>query len=232
VRFFGLSLILSLVIVVVLTRPAEPQSELVMPSEQYTSEKARRLSMNHHHALRDLGHTVYHCLPWLEVQRGSIGFFKPKHAATDDRYLSLRAFVEQESSASFTRLSSEQRAAAMFSRYVGHLMRRMAASRALVTDPELAGFTVIVEWVKPQASVNGRRVHETIAVFVDKPVAVGYLGGRIGMAELAQRSRVLAFDGETALGEIRLGAWDDDFASTYRPENYRLPAGMDCRRRG
>lgn len=221
----------SLVVVLVLAvaAPALAQSELVMSPDQYSSAKARRLATHHASALRDLSTNLYHCLPWLEIQRGSIGFFKPKHVSTDERYLSVRAFVEQEASASFTRLAPEQRASAMFSRYVGHLVRRMAVSRALVDDPELAGFTVIVEWVKPSASINGRQVHETIAAFVDKPVALGYLAGRIGTAELAQRTRVLAFDGETALGEVRLAAWDDDFAATYQLQNYRMPSGLDCR---
>ena len=231
-RPLGLSLILSLVFVIVFARPAGAQSELVAPADQYSSEKAKRLATHHEAALRELSQNVYHCLPWLEIQRGSIGFFKPKHASVDDRYLSLRAFVEQESSASFTRLSPEQRAAAMFSRYVGHLMRRMSVSRALMVDPDLAGLTVIVEWVKPAASINGRRVHETIAVFVDKPVAVGYLSGRMSMAELAQRARVYAYDGETALGEVKLATWDDDFASTYQVQNYRMPVGLDCRVKG
>src|SRR5688572_20145192 len=125
----------SLVVVLALAAPALAQSELVLPTDQYSSAKARRLATHHAPALRDLGTSLYHCLPWLEIHRGSIGFFKPKHVSTDERYLSVRAFVEQEASASFTRLAPEQRAAAMFSRYVGHLMRRMAVSRALVDDP-------------------------------------------------------------------------------------------------
>ena len=228
-RSIGLSLILSLVFVIALVGPALGQGELVMPAEQYSSEKAKRLATHHGSALRELSHNVYHCLPWLEIHRGSIGFFKPKDATADERYLSLRAFVEQESSASFTRLAPEQRAAAMFSRYVGHLMRRMAASRPLLGDPDLAGFSVIVEWVKPAASVNGRRLHETIAVFVDKPLVLAYLAGRVSTTDLAQRARVLAFDGETALGQIKLAAWDDDFASTYQVPNYKMPSDLDCR---
>src|SRR2546430_9691537 len=36
-------------------------------------------------ALRELNEGVYHCLPWLEVQKQSIGFFKPKGATQDDQ---------------------------------------------------------------------------------------------------------------------------------------------------
>jgi hypothetical protein len=119
----------------------------------------------------------------------------------------------------------------MFSRYVGHLLRRMAQSRALLSDADVAGFTVIVEWLKQGSTVNGRPVHETIAVFLDKRVASEYLSGRIGGPDLGRRARVLAFDGETPLGPLALAAWDDDFASTYQVKGYEMPNGVDCRLR-
>jgi hypothetical protein len=228
-RPLGLALILALAIVVSVIVPAAAQTELVLQPQHYTSEKAKRLATTHRAALEELSTSLYHCLPWLEIQRGSIGFFKPKHATTDDRYLSVRVFVEQEASASFARLGHEQRAAAMFSRYVGHLIQRMTANKAIMDDPDIAGFTTIIEWVKPNASVNGRAVHETIAVFVDKTVAQPYLTGRASGSELGKRARVLGFDGETALGELRLAAWDDDFASTFQVRNYKAPNGLDCR---
>lgn len=217
------------VLVLVVARSGAAQSDLVLPADQYSSQTAKRLAATHATALRDIAGTLYHCLPWLEVHRHSIGFFKPKHAATDERYLSVRVFVEQEPSDGFSQLGAEGRAGAMFSRYVGHLLRRMARDRALVGDADLAGFTVIVEWVKQGAAMNGRPVHETIAAFVPKPLAVEYLMRRAGAADLARRSRVLAFDGETALGEIAVKAYDDDFAATYKVANYELPAGVECR---
>jgi hypothetical protein len=215
--------------VLVFARAGAAQSDLVIPADQYTSQTAKRLAATHAAALRDVAGTLYHCLPWLEVHRHSIGFFKPKHASNDDRYLSVRVFVEQEPSDSFVALGAEGRAGAMFSRYVGHLLRRMARNRALVGDADLAGFTVIVEWVKQGAQINGRPVHETIAAFVPKPLALEYLTRRVGAADLARRSRVLGFDGETALGEITVRAYDDDFATTYKVANYDTPAGVDCR---
>jgi hypothetical protein len=228
-RSLGFVLILTVAIIASLVRSAGAQTDLVLQPHHYSSEKAKRLATTHRVALEEISQSLYHCLPWLEIQRGSIGFFKPKHATTDDRYLSVRAFIEQEASASFARLGHEQRAAAMFSRYVGHLLQRMTGNRALVGDPDLAGFTTIIEWVKPNASVNGRAVHETIAVFIDKAVAMPYLAGRASGGDLAKRARVLGFDGETALGELRLVAWDDDFASTFQVRNYRVPSGLDCR---
>ena len=215
----------------VTARPTFAQSDLIVPVEQYSSDRAKRLATTHAAALRDVATTVYYCLPWLEVQRGSIGFFKPKSLSRDDRYLSVRVYVEQEPSAAFSRLSSRERAAAMFSRYVGPLLRRLAHDRALVDDADLAGFTVIVEWVKPGGTIGGRPVHETIAAFVDKPLAVQYVAGRLGTLELARRARVQAFDGETAHGEITFAAWDDDFLATYRVKDYAPPGGVDCRTR-
>lgn len=217
------------VLVLVVARSGAAQSDLVLPADQYSSALAKRLAATHATTLRDIAGTLYHCLPWLEVHRHSIGFFKPKHAATDERYLSVRVFVEQEPSDTFAQLGAEGRAGAMFSRYVGHLLRRMARDRALVGDADLAGFTVIVEWVKQGASMNGRPIHETIAAFVPKPLALEYLTRRVGAPDLARRSRVLAFDGETALGEITVKAYDDDFAATYKVKNYEMPAGVDCR---
>jgi hypothetical protein len=222
--------VIPLLAVLMLTtgRPATA-SELVLPSDQYTSEKARHLATAHSATLRDLGATIYNCYPWLEVQRHSIGFFKPKYVATDERYLSVRVFVDQEPSARFAKLARDERAAAMFSRYVGDLVRRMARNQALVEDQQLAGFNVIVGWLKPGGTVNGRPVHETIAVFVEKPTAVDYVTGRIGMSDVARRARVLGFDGETPVGEMRLAAWDDDFISRYQVKGYEPPAGMECR---
>src|SRR5256885_1199246 len=83
--------------------------------------------------LRDLNAGIYHCLPWLDVSQESIGFFRPKHLAQsqDNRYLSLRIFIVQDRSSQFAALKLEERASAMFSRYVGAMLRRMAQRREL-----------------------------------------------------------------------------------------------------
>jgi hypothetical protein len=39
---------------------------------------------------------------------------------------------------------------------------------------------------------------------------------------------VLGWDGETALGPLRLAAWDDNFVSTYKVKNYELEPGVTC----
>ncbi|MBI4593741.1 MAG: hypothetical protein HY728_05950 [Candidatus Rokubacteria bacterium] len=207
-----------------------PPADRILPVDQYTSDKARHLATTYAPTLRELNAGVYHCLPWLEVQRQSIGFFRPKGEPRDDRYLSLRVYVEQDPSPQFAKLALEERAAAMFSRYVGPLLGRMARDAALVTDSALDGFTVILEWLKPAPRAAGERpVHETIAVFIRKSVAAEYLAGRTPVGNLAEWTRVLGWDGEKPLGPLKLTAWDDNFVSTYRVANYQADPGVSCR---
>jgi hypothetical protein len=208
---------------------ADPSEDRILPVDQYTSDKARQLAERHRRALRELNADVYHCLPWLEVQRQSIGFFKPKGAAQDDRYLSMRVYVEQDPSPQFAQLTLEGRASAMFSRYAGPLLRRMAADPALRADNALDGFTLILEWLKQVPRAAGERpIHETIAIFISKAAALEYLQGRVPVGQLAQWARVLAWDGEQAVGAIRLRAWDDDFVATYKVANYQPAPGVSC----
>jgi hypothetical protein len=210
---------------------AQPPEDRLLPVPQYTSEKARTLASTHREALRALNANIYHCMPWVEIQKHSIGFFRPRHGGTggDDRYLSIRIYIEQDPSPEFARLRIEERASAMFSRYVGPMLRRMSKDPAVPADPAMDGFSVVLEWMKQVPRESGERpVHETIAVFVDKPIALEYLAGAIPIAQVAERARVLGFDGETALGALRLGVWEDTFVSTFKVSNYVLEPGVTC----
>ena len=208
---------------------AAPSDDRILPIDNYTSEKGRTLARTYAGALRTLNAQIYHCMPWVEVQKESIGFFRPKNAAQDDRYLSIRIFVEQEPSPQFAGLAVEERASSMFSRYVGPMVRRMAAYVPPASDPSLDGFTVIVEWVKQHSLGGGDRpIHETIAVFVDRALALEFLAGRVPPRELAGRARVMAWDGANALGPLRVSAWEDNFVSTYKVQNYQLEKGVTC----
>jgi hypothetical protein len=208
---------------------AAPPSDRVLPADQYTTEKGRRLAAAHGRALQELNAGIYHCWPWVEIQKASIGFYKPKHVQQDDRYLSIRIYIEQDPSAAFSKLPFEQRAAAMFSRYVGPLLKRMSRDPAVANDPMLDGFTMILEWLKQAPPAGGRPVHETVAVFVDRATALSYLTGRSDIAAVASRARVLGFDGETALGTVALApTWDDSFVTTFKVKNYQLEPGVIC----
>ena len=208
---------------------AAPPEDRLLPVELYTSDKARTLGATHREALRALNAGIYHCMPWVEIQKHSIGFFKPKHVTVDDRYLAIRIYIEQDPSPEFARFRVEERASAMFSRYVGPLLRRMTKSPAVAGDATLDGFTIILEWMKQIPRSPGERpIHETIAIFIEKAVAVDYLAGALPITEVAAKARVLGFDGETALGPLRVAVWDDNFVSTFKVSNYVLEPGVTC----
>ena len=211
-----------------LAEAAAPPEDRILGPDRYTTDKGRALGSTYGTSLKQLNATIYHCMPWLEVPREGIGFYKPRDAARDDRYLSIRVYIEQEASTQFTAMPVEQRASSMFSRYVGPLLRRMTTNRAMLNDTALDGFTVILEWLKATPMSGGRPVHETIAVFLDKPTAMDYLQGAVKASELPNRARVYGWDGETALGRLRLAAWDDNFVSTFKVQNYQLAPGVTC----
>ena len=208
---------------------AAAPEDRILPVEQYTSEKARNLAHTYKNAMRDFNARIYHCLPWVEVQKGSIGFFKPKGAEGDTRYMSVRLYIEQEPSAQFSGLAIEERASSMFSRYAGPMVKRMASAPGLMNDSSVDGFTVILEWLKQgPASAAGRPTHETIAVFITKSAAREYLTGMVAPRDLATRARVMGWDGETALGSLNLSAWEDNFLTTFKVKNYEVEPGVTC----
>ena len=207
---------------------ASPEDR-ILSVDQYTSEKARALAQKYASALRELNDKIYHCIPWLDVKKEGIGFFKPKGMPGDERHLSLNVYIEQDPSPTFATLRLEGRGSSMFSRYVGPLLRRMAHNTALLSDPLLDGFTVILSWLSqaPQGA-GDRPVHDTIAAFMGKPAVAAYLAGRIPIRELAGHARVLAWNGETPLGSLRIQAWDDTFLSTFKLANYQPEPGATC----
>lgn len=209
---------------------AAPSEDRILRVDQYTSDKAKQLGRRHARALSELNAEIYHCVPWLDVRKDGIGFFKPKHLKGDVRYFSLNVLIDQEPSAQFSRLSPKERAEAMFSRYVGPLLKRMTRSRALLSDPSLDGFTVILSWLKEvPKTASERPVNETIAVFVPRTSVADYVRGRTPIGQLADVAHVLAFDGETPRGSVRLTAWNDNFVSTYKVANYEVEKGYTCR---
>ena len=207
---------------------AEPSEDRILPLSGYTTEKARSLAKAHAPALSEMNAYIYHCVPWVETQKESIGFFKPKYLTEDDRYLAIRIFIEQDPSPAFAALDQNNRAAAMFSRYVGFLLRQMTRSPDILADPAVGGFITVLEWRKQEPGTQGRPVHETIAVYVPKPVAQDYLTGKLTIDGLAQRARIMGWDGERALGQLTLPAWEDNFVTTFKLPNYKLDPGAKC----
>lgn len=228
-RILRLAACLAAVLVVSSAASAAPPESNLLPVAKYTTDKARQLATKHAQALNDLNALIYHCVPWVEVRKETIGFFRPLHIQQDDRYLSIRIYIEQDPSPAFQALKVAERASAMFSRYAGPLLKRMAASAALVADPNLDGFTVILEWQKQGArGPGGNPVHETIAIFMDKALAAEYLAARIAINDLAQRAKVFGFDGETKLGELKVTGWVDNFVYTYKVKDYQIDPSVNC----
>jgi len=225
--------LLTLFVVVVVSAAtvasAAPSEDRILPAEQYTSDKARHLARTHARALRDLNAEMYHCMPWLDVKKDGIGFFKPKHLQGDVRYLSLNVLIDQEPSPQFSRLTPQERAGAMFSRYVGPLLRRMTRSPGLLGDGSLDGFTVILSWLKEIPRGGDRPVHETIAAFLPRTAVAAYVKGGMSVGALADAAHVLAFDGETPKGAMRVKAFEDNFVATYKVANYEVEKGVTCR---
>lgn len=207
---------------------AAPPVDRVLAIDEYGTDKGRALGRRYAPLLSELNAQLYHCMPWLEVKKNGIGFFKPKHLEGDARYLSLNVYIDQDASPQFASLPREDRAARMFSRYLGPLLRRMVRDRALLRDPAVDGFAVILAWLKREPAPGERPVHETIAVFIPRSAAADYLSGRTPIGNLPDFARVLAWDGATAVGALRLTAWEDPFVSTYKLANYQLEPGVTC----
>lgn len=231
-----LSFVISLTLTALAAAPAvgaavsPPPADRILTVAEYSTEKGKQLATRHDRALRELSAELYHCLPWLEVKKAGIGFYKPKHMPGEDvRYLSLNVIVDQELSADFTSMSREDRAARMFSRYVAPLLRRLTHDQAVLRDDQVDGFTVIVAWPISQ-SQPGKRLSETIAVFVPRGVADSFARWHLAVGELAEASYVLAWDGEAAVGALKVTAWEDDFLKTFKAANYRPAEGVNCPR--
>jgi hypothetical protein len=209
---------------------AAPSDEALVPVEKYTSEKGRALAQKYSQELRALSSGIYHCIPWVEIEKESIGFQRPRHLQNGDvRYLSLRIFVEQDPSPAFARMTMRERASAMYSRYVGPLLVRMAKSQPLTSDASVDGFTIILDWLKQWVGpASDRPVHETIAVFIEKAAAVDFLSGKAAARDLSERAQILGWDGDTPLGPLKVTHHADDFVATYKVKNYQLEAGVSC----
>src|SRR4030095_16044955 len=206
---------------------ADPPTDRVLQADRYTSEKGRGLAQKYQATLRDLNAKVYHCMPWLEVKKEGVGFYKPKHVDGDSRYLSLNVTVDQQPSPEFGRLTAQERVSAMFSRYVPHLLRSMATSD-LLKEPGVDGFTVIVSYLKDEPASAQPPVHETAAAFVPKSLTSDFVKGKASVAQLAEGSHVIAWDGETKSGQLKPKGWADDFVLTYKVAGYSPDPKAAC----
>jgi len=208
---------------------AEAVGEKLIPLERYSTPKGQTLARVHQLRLYKFSEHIWGCLPWLDVQKQSIGFQRPKGASGDDRYFSTWILIPQAENPQFAAQPQTRRMSAMFSRYGVDLLRRMAGVHDVLADSNVHGFSVVLSWLKPGTSRPGAQpVNESLAAFIDKATGLDYLERRIPHADFARRMRVVGFDGQTDLGPQVLELWDDDFAATFKLPNYEPPAGVTC----
>lgn len=200
---------------------AAPPEEAIVALDTYTTEKGRTLSMTFAPQLRRIYDRVYHCRPWLDVRKGGLGFTRPVGVAGDDRYLNIWVRVEQEITPEFASLgSAARRASAMFSRHGMDLLRQLATDTDIFASPMLTGYSVILEWIKPNGRVGNQETAETLGVFADKSTVQAFLTRRLSAREFVEKVTIVAFDGKERLGRLPLEVWEDNFATTFKPKNY------------
>jgi hypothetical protein len=203
------------------TAGGAPPAEAIIALDKYTTEKGRTLAATFAPQLRQIHNRVYHCRPWLDVRKGSLGFTRPVGLPGDDRYLNIWVWVEQEITPEFAGLgSAARRASAMFSRHGVDLLRQLAADAGILAHPVVHGYSVILEWIKPTGRVGNEETAETLGVFADKSTVQAFLARRISAAEFVEKATIVAFDGRERLGRLPLEVWEDDFATTFKPKDY------------
>ncbi|MEX2222963.1 MAG: hypothetical protein WEG40_14320 [Candidatus Rokuibacteriota bacterium] len=202
--------------------------DAIMSVDQYKTAKARTLATTHQSLLNQVRQDIYHCMPWVGVQKAGIGFRQPKGAVEDDRYLSVWIVIDQDEDARFAALPAERRASAMFSRYGTDLLRRMASLQPVVADPNVQGFSVVLSWLKPGTGGAVQPVNETLALFSDKQTTLGFLAKRVPAGEFTRRAKFTVFDGVQDKGRLPLEVWEDSFVRTHKVANYEAPRTQRC----
>jgi hypothetical protein len=207
---------------------ASPE-DAITPIEQYSTAKAKSLAVTYKAQLVQFADDVYHCLPWLDVQKDGIGFRQPKGAESDDRYLSVWISIDQSDDGQFGKLPQARRVSAMFSRYGVDMLRRMTQLAGINSDADVFGFSVVLSWLKPE--IKGRDktpIQETLALFVDKTSLGEFLARRSPASEFISRAKFSVFEGKDPLGRLPLDVWEDNFNSTFKLKNYELAKGKRC----
>ena len=157
---------LAVAIVSMVTLADAGPADYLMPVEKHTTPKGQALAAKYRPQLLQFSDYVYHCLPYLEIRNG-LGFKRVPKETADDRYASVWIRAEQAPDPSFAALPIERQASAMFSRYAVPMLSRLLALPGLESDPDVFGFSVAVEWIKPNSDPN-RPTMEILAMFADK----------------------------------------------------------------
>src|SRR5215510_5629207 len=128
-------------------------ADYLMPVGKHTTPTCRALATKYRPQLLELSDYVYHCLPYLEIRNG-LGFKRVPKETMYNRYASVWVRAEQAPDATFAAMPLERQASAMFSRYGVPMLSRMAAFPGIENDPDVYGYSVAVEWIKPGSDPN------------------------------------------------------------------------------
>ncbi len=201
-------------------------SDYVMPVEKHTTAKGRALAVKYQPHLLQFSDYVYHCLPYLEIRNG-LGFKRVPKEPVDNRYAAVWVRAEQGTDAAFAALPVDRQASAMFSRYAIPMLKRLSAIPGLQSDPDVYGFSVAVEWIKPGSDPN-RPTMEILSMFADQASTRAFLAKTLPATEYIQRMRLTFFDGDKEVGRLPIEVWEDNFVATYKVPGYELEKGKVC----
>jgi len=224
-RIAATALAVAFVAAVVAPADAGP-ADYVMPVDKHTTPKGRALAAKYQPQLLQFSEYVYHCLPYLEIRNG-LGFKRVPKETVDNRYAAVWVRAEQASDATFAALPVERQVSAMFSRYGVPMLRRLAAVPGFASDPDVYGFSVAVEWIKPGSDPN-RPTMEILAVFADQASTRAFLDKTLPAADYVQKMRVTFFDGDKEVGRLPIELWEDNFVGTYKVPGYEVEKGKVC----
>lgn len=201
-------------------------ADYLLPPEKHTSAKGRALAVKYQPQLLQFSEYVYHCLPYLEIRNG-LGFKKVPKEQGDNRYAAVWIRAEQAPDPAFAALTRDRQVSAMFSRYAVPMLRRLSAVPGFASDPDVYGFSVAVEWVKPGSDPN-RPTMEILAIFADQTSTRAFLGKTLPAREYVEKMRLTFFDGDKEVGRLPIEVWEDNFVATYKVPGYEMEKGQVC----
>ena len=201
-------------------------ADYVMSVEKHTSPKGQALAAKYRPQLLQFSDYVYHCLPYLEIRNG-LGFKRVPREAADNRYAAVWIRAEQAPDTAFAAMPVDRQASAMFSRYAVPMLKRLSAIPGLQSDPDVYGFSVAVEWIKPGSDPT-KPTMEILAMFADQASTRAFLGKTLPAEEYVQRMKLTFFDGDKEVGRLPIEVWEDNFVATYKVPGYEMEKDKVC----
>ena len=105
--------------------------------------------------------------------------------------------------------------------------RYSSATPGFAADPDVYGFSVAVEWIKPGSDPN-RPTMEILSIFADQRSTRAFLGKTLSAKEYLEKTRLTFFDGDKEVGRLPIEVWEDNFVGTYTVPGYEMEKGRVC----